>query len=70
MLEALVVGVIYCAIVMVVCWLLVVLVGFLPVPAPISAVLPTIIWVLGVIICLVVLLNVIRGGALPLMVGL
>lgn len=68
MLEALVVAVIYCAIVLVVAWLLVVLVGFLPVPPPISSVLPTIIWVIAVIICLVVLLNVIRGGVLPLLV--
>ena len=61
MLEALVVGVIYCAIVLIVAWLLVVLVGFLPVPPPISSILPTIIWVIAVIICLVVLLGVLRG---------
>lgn len=66
MLEALIVGVICCAVVIVVCWLLVVLVGFLPVPAPAAGILPTVIWVIGAIICLVILLNVIRGGVLPL----
>jgi hypothetical protein len=60
-LEALIVGVIYCAIVLVVCWLLVVLVGLLPIPAPMAGVIPMIIWVIGAIICLVVLLNVVRG---------
>lgn len=67
MLEALIVGVIYCAIVLVVCWLLVVLVGLLPIPAPMAGVIPTVIWVIGAIICLVVLLNVVRGTvpALP-----
>lgn len=61
MLEALIVGVIYCAIILVVAWLLTVLVSFLPVPPPIAGVLPRIIWVIAVVICLVVLLGVVRG---------
>lgn len=61
MLEALIVGVIYCVLVLVVCWLLVVLVGVLPLPAPLAGIVPTVIWVIGAIICLVILLNVVRG---------
>ena len=67
MLEALIVGVIYCAIVLVVAWLLIVLVGMLPIPSPAAGVIPTIIWVIAVIICLIILLRLVAGGlpALP-----
>jgi hypothetical protein len=67
MLEALIVGVIYIAIVMVVAWLLVVLVRLIPMPPPIAGVVPTVIWVIAAIICLVILLRVVAGGlpALP-----
>jgi hypothetical protein len=67
MLEALIVGVIYIAIVMVVAWLLVTLVRLIPMPPPIAGVVPTVIWVIAAIICLVILLRVVAGGlpALP-----
>jgi hypothetical protein len=69
MLDALLVGVVYCAIVLVVAWLLTVLIGLVPVPPPISGVLPTIIWAIAIIICLVILLNVLRGTVPPLMLA-
>ena len=61
MLEALIFAVVYCAIVLLVAWLLTVLVGMIPVPAPAAGVLPTIIWVIAIIICLVILLRVVTG---------
>lgn len=68
MLEALIVAVIYCAIVLAVAWLLTVLIGIIPVPPPIAGVIPTIIWVVAVIICLVILLRLVAGGLPPLLV--
>lgn len=52
---------------LVVAWLLVVLVGIIPVPAPLSAILPTIIWAVAVVICLILLLRLLAGlgPALP-----
>lgn len=69
MIAALIVAVIYCAIVLVVAWLLVVLIGLIPVPAPIGGMLPTIIWVIAVIICLLILLSVVTGAPLPLLLA-
>ena len=61
MLEALVLAVIYCVVVLLVAWLLIVLVGVIPVPTPAAGVLPTIIWVVALIICLVILLRLVTG---------
>lgn len=61
-LEALVVAVIYIAVVLVVAWLLTVLIGLIPVPAPIGGVIPTVIWAVAAIVCLVILLRVVVGG--------
>ena len=58
MLEALILAVIYCCIVLVVAWLLSVLVGMIPAPPPVAGILPTIIWVIAVIVCLLILLRV------------
>jgi hypothetical protein len=62
-LEALVVAVIYCLIVMLVAWLLVTLVAMVPVPSPIGAILPTLIWAIAAIACLIILLRVLFGAA-------
>lgn len=61
MLEALIFAVIYCAVVLLVAWLLTVLIGLIPVPPPARGVLPTIIWVIAIIVCLVILLRLVAG---------
>jgi hypothetical protein len=62
MLEALIIAVVYCAVVLLVAWLLIVLVGLIPAPAPLAGVLPTIIWVVAIIMCLFILLRVVVPG--------
>lgn len=62
MLEGLLVACIYIAAVVIVAWLLVVLLGMLPLPPPISRILPTLVWVIAVLCCLFILLGVVRGG--------
>lgn len=61
MIEALVIAVIYCVVVMAVAWLLTVLVGFIPMPPQIKGVVITIIWIIGVVICLIILLRLLTG---------
>lgn len=61
MLSALIFAVAYCLIVLLLAWLLVALVGAIPVPAPLSGILPTVIWVGALIICVVILLQLLVG---------
>lgn len=56
MVKRLINAVIYCAIVLVVAWLLTVLLSLLPIPA--VATLGTVIWVLAVLICIIVVLRI------------
>jgi hypothetical protein len=63
MLEALIGALIYCLIVLVVAWVISVLVGLIPFPPQVRGVLPTIIWAVAAIICLVILLRLLLGIA-------
>jgi hypothetical protein len=66
MVEALIGAVLYCVVVLVIAWILAVLVGMIPLPAPARGVLPTIIWVVAALICLVILVRLLLGIAGPL----
>lgn len=62
MVEALVIAVIYCVVVMAVAWLLTVLVSFIPMPPQIKSVVTTFIWIIAVVICLFILLRLLTGA--------
>jgi hypothetical protein len=54
---------IYIIIVLVVCWVIVILLQQIP---GLPAIIPTLVWVIGVLICLAVLLSILAPSALKL----
>jgi hypothetical protein len=62
MLGRLVYAVCYCIIVLLVTWLLTVLVAILPLPGGIEGVVNAAIWVVGIIICILVVMRLFAGS--------
>lgn len=70
MLTALLLALLYCCVVLVVAWVIIAILGMVPVPPPISGLLPTIVWAIALIACLVILIRAVAGVPPLLMVGL
>lgn len=63
MIEAFVIALVYCVVVMAIAWLITVLAGLVPMPPNVKNIVSTVIWVVAVLICLVILLRVVTGAA-------
>lgn len=62
MIEAFVIALVYCVVVMAIAWLITVLAGLVPMPPNVKNIVSTVIWVVAVLICLVILLRVVTGA--------
>lgn len=65
MLESLIVAVIYCVIVLLITWALILVCSLLPIPAPMAGIFPNMIWIIAIIICLIIMLRVVINVPLP-----
>lgn len=70
LLVVLLVGVLVGGVIAFVGWGIIAILSMLPIPAPVGGIIRTVIWVVVGVACLLVLINALRGGALPLMLGL
>lgn len=71
LLIAILVAVLICAAICLIAWGILAIIGLIPVMPPfIKSILTIVVWIIAGLACIVVLVSALRGGTLPLMLGL
>ncbi len=68
-LLTLLIAVLICGVICFVAWGIVAILSMFPIPAPIGGIIRVVVWVIAGVACLLVIINALRGGALPLLIA-